>query len=100
MADADAKLLSALTKARRSVSQSKGDRLSILETHLETLKDDLGLSKRAMARMLHKHGVCLGNLMPYGKTLRKMLRKHKDLVVPRKKAKQHSLVRLCLITAF
>mmetsp|Transcript_872 Transcript_872/g.2591 ORF Transcript_872/g.2591 Transcript_872/m.2591 type:complete len:99 (+) Transcript_872:83-379(+) len=87
-----------VNEARKSMQGRKGERLPLLEFHLEEAEAELGLSKKKMKEYARATGLCLSNFVLYGSPgkLRRFLRDHPSQI-SREKAKEHKLVKFFLV---
>ena len=70
-----------------------------IETMLENMKLDGGLSMQQLKRDIRERGVCLRNGKEYGpKLLPYMLKKYPELVVPKKAVKGYPPASKCRVT--
>lgn len=76
--------------------------LQALEDKLAALHLTHGLSMRQFTQHIRARGICLGNCKVYGSTsaLALFLRTHKNMIVPREKAKAYKHVKQCLIMLY
>ena len=83
--------------ARKEISSTTGPRLPVLDAYLEKAKNALGVSNKKLKALATECGLCLKNFMMYGAELRKFLRKHRNLIISREKAKAFTYVKYFLV---
>ena len=73
--------------------------LAALDSRLLSLHENSGLSLTKFRQEVRRHGVCLATGTPCGShgALLRMLRRQRDLQVPKAAAKKYKHVKMCLI---